>query len=244
MAPIPVYTDSPVAAKPSNVTPQTAAPEESQSAAPATTTATATVSATPTTPYYPQAQPGATPTLPVPSAAAQAYASPTQPTLTQQLPSGGPPPPQAGATPMSSTTKPHLPPPPKAGEKFVPPPQAPTPIMPYPAQMSIPPPTMAYPAQQQGTATAAASSLAYGQGPGNFIGQGGQNLEHPLGYHQNVNASGLDKYQTSPAQRNVMGDGHDHAEEGMWDTAKKWVSATGEKLAAAENEVWKRINKE
>jgi hypothetical protein len=32
--------------------------------------------------------------------------------------------------------------------------------------------------------------------------------------------------------------------EGVWSAAKKWASAAGESLAAAEHEVWKRINKE
>ena len=30
----------------------------------------------------------------------------------------------------------------------------------------------------------------------------------------------------------------------VWDTAKKWAQATGQKLADAESEVWRRINKE
>jgi hypothetical protein len=36
----------------------------------------------------------------------------------------------------------------------------------------------------------------------------------------------------------------DDDEEGVWSAAKKWASAAGESLAAAEHEVWKRINKE
>jgi hypothetical protein len=36
----------------------------------------------------------------------------------------------------------------------------------------------------------------------------------------------------------------DNDEEGVWSAAKKWASAAGESLAAAEHEVWKRINKE
>jgi hypothetical protein len=94
--------------------------------------------------------------------------------------------------------------------------------------MGIPPPTAAYPAQQQGTAIP-------GYGP-----------------------SGLDSYQQQ--HRNQSGndgslgiggggmgaDGGWSGAQGqnVWDSAKKWASATGEKLAAAENEVWKRINKE
>ena len=33
-------------------------------------------------------------------------------------------------------------------------------------------------------------------------------------------------------------------DDGVWDTAKKWAVAAGEGLAAAENEVWRRINKD
>jgi len=40
---------------------------------------------------------------------------------------------------------------------------------------------------------------------------------------------------------NTFGSGED---ESVWDTAKKWASAAGNSLAAAEGEVWKRINKE
>ncbi|KAM7216497.1 hypothetical protein V8F06_008120 [Rhypophila decipiens] len=36
----------------------------------------------------------------------------------------------------------------------------------------------------------------------------------------------------------------DSGEEGVWNSAVKWAQVAGEKLSAAENEVWKRINKE
>ena len=36
----------------------------------------------------------------------------------------------------------------------------------------------------------------------------------------------------------------DTGEEGMWDTAKKWVQSAGEKISEAEAEVWRRINKQ
>lgn len=132
--------------------------------------------------------------------------------------------------------------------------------MPYPPQMAIPAPTAAYPAQQHGTITAAGSSLVTTL-PG--YAAGGQSLQHPQGYQQDANAaSGLDRYQASAAQRGGGGggggayyspaatagadseQGRQSPEEGVWDTAKKWAQATGQKLAAAEGEVWKRINKE
>lgn len=78
-----------------------------------------------------------------------------------------------------------------------------------------------------------------------FAGYGGQNLQHPPGYRQDTNASELDRYQNAAIQRNNhAGEGGQQPEGGVWDSAKKWAQATGEKLAAAENEVWKRINKE
>jgi hypothetical protein len=40
---------------------------------------------------------------------------------------------------------------------------------------------------------------------------------------------------------NVFETGDD---EGVWGTMKKWGTTVGNNLAAAENEVWKRINKD
>ncbi|KAI0128723.1 hypothetical protein BJ170DRAFT_343084 [Xylariales sp. AK1849] len=242
MPPIPVYTDSPVATKPSGVTPQTASqpPQASQNhATPATTTASPTrVQAA-----YPQALPGAAPSLPTATGAAQAHPSYMQPAPSQDLKrEDGPPLPEPGAVPTSTSVRSHLPPPPKVGEKYVPPQitsASQSASMPYPRQMSIPSPTIAYPAQQHGTSTAAAPSSAYGGDQGT-----GGSLQHPPGYQQNVNASELDGYQRSAIFRNDSAQQHSQPEEGVWNSAKKWAQATGEKLAAAETEVWKRINKE
>ncbi len=82
-----------------------------------------------------------------------------------------------------------------------------------------------------------------------FAGYGGQNLQHPPGYQQDANASALDRYQgttaSAAAAAAVNREGQHSSEEGgVWDAAKKWAQATGQKLAVAENEVWKRINKE
>ncbi|KAK8114292.1 hypothetical protein PG999_006361 [Apiospora kogelbergensis] len=249
MAPIPVYTNSPVvAAKPDGVTPRTAALDASHSknqTAPAATTTSQS--------SYPQAQPGAVPSLPVQTMAPQAQAPPLQATPTQPMSTQGPPAPQPGAAPTLAGLTSHLPPPPKAGEKYVPPPPPTTSqaaaSAPYPQQMGIPPPTMAYPAQQLGTATAVAPSSAYAQAPSGSVGQpGGQSsLDHPPGYHQNVNAAGLDQYQRQAIARNESADRRQQdgsEEEGIWGAAKKWAAGAGEKLAAAESEVWKRVTKE
>ncbi|KAI1078334.1 hypothetical protein F5B20DRAFT_225266 [Whalleya microplaca] len=232
MAPIPVYTNSPItAAKPDGVTPQTASAGNQSSSPSKPTTSTAL----PTSTYpssYPPAQPGASPSLPTPTAAAQA------------LGHDGPPPPQPGAVPVPpGGARAHIPPPPKVGEKYQPPEQtaAPQPVgMPYPHQMSIPVPTAAYPSQQRGTSVAQVPSSAYvGQGP-----PGAEGLDHPPGYHQNANASELDRYQRSAAaQQGQFGAGSEDS-DGVWGAAKKWAQQTGEKLAVAEKEVWKKINKE
>jgi hypothetical protein len=57
------------------------------------------------------------------------------------------------------------------------------------------------------------------------------------GYQQDVNAAGYNNYQSSTPTYEDQGEGS------VWDTAKKWASSAGESLAAAEQEVWKRINK-
>ncbi|KAI1337941.1 hypothetical protein F5Y15DRAFT_388380 [Xylariaceae sp. FL0016] len=242
MAPIPVYTDSPIttAAKPDGVTPKTATstgPSSIQVTAPPTAAHQST---------YPAPMPGAAPAVPTPTTAAQVYA-PAHPSITAMPGSGNPPPPQPGAVPTSTTS--NIPPPPKVGEKYEPPQQTPAPqpvSMPYPQQMSIPPPTASLPSQQQGTATAAAPSSLFGtQIPTGADGQVAQSLQHPPGYHQNANASELDRYQRSAIQQSEYeGTAHDSDTEGVWGAAKKWAQQTGEKLAAAENEVWKKINKD
>ncbi|KAI1393642.1 uncharacterized protein F4822DRAFT_385341 [Hypoxylon trugodes] len=241
MAPIPVYTDSPIASKPSGVTPQTAA-------APSTSTPTATRSS-PTSANqvsYPSAQPGAAPSLPTPTTAASQAYTPPQPTQTHGH--DGPPPPQPGAVPVpSGAAGSNIPPPPKAGEKYQPPQQAPVTqpaSIPYPPQMSIPPPTTPYATQQRGTSTATAPIATHsGQGPTAPDGSSIHSLAHPPGYHQNTNASELDRYQRSAIQQSEL-ENQTGESGGVWDAAKKWAQQTGEKLAAAENEVWKKINKE
>ncbi|KAK8049942.1 hypothetical protein PG994_011672 [Apiospora phragmitis] len=246
MAPIPVYTNSPVASKPEGITPHTAAPDASGSKKETVPTATTTSQSS-----YPQAQPGAAPSLPIQTMTPQAQAPPLQATPTQPLGTQGPPAPQPGAAPTLAGATSHLPPPPKAGEKYVPPPPTTSQAAsaPYPQQMAIPPPTMAYPTQQLGTATASAPSSAYAQAPTGIVGQGGaqSSLDHPPGYHQNVNAAGLDQYQRQAIARNESANRRQQdgtEEEGIWGTAKKWAAGAGEKLAAAENEVWKRVNKD
>ncbi|KAH8673744.1 hypothetical protein BX600DRAFT_508983 [Xylariales sp. PMI_506] len=229
MPPIPTYSNSPVAAKGAGTTPQTEAqssPEQPASAAAA---------ATATTPAKTLARPGAAPFLPAVTPTSRISATYIPPTATA---GNEPPPPEPGAFPLPSSARSHLPPPPKVGEKFIPPEATSGPesgSMPYPRQMGIPPPTATYPAQYHGMSITAVSTSEHG----------GEGLEHPPGYHQDTHASELDRFQRSAMERREYDFQSPPEEgEGIWDTAKKWAQSTGEKLAAAETEVWKRINKD
>lgn len=235
MPPIQVYTKSPInAAKASGITPQTAAPADTT-----TTTHPANIPANTTaSPYQPQ--PNYTPT-------------PTRTTALHQ----NPPPPQPGAVPRlpeatGTPTSSSLPPPPRAGAAAAPPaPTAaatlPTPHLPgvsYPPQMAIPPPQTGY--NQRGTST---STAAPGVTGGGWGGAGAGPGPVPGGYQQNVSASASAGYP-SPYQGGGGGGGgggyggDDGEEEGILGSAMKFAKAAGEKLSAAESEVWKRINKE
>lgn len=128
--------------------------------------------------------------------------------------------------------------------------------MPYPPQMAIPPPAgsstaSAAPGAQRGTSTAFVAPPAAGPSP----------LEHPPGYQQNVHAGEMDRFQR--ARQDALeaeerersgsfgslggvgggGGGGDGADVGVWSSAKKFVATAGEKLAGAEAEVWRRVNK-
>ncbi|KAM9882068.1 hypothetical protein VDGL01_03819 [Verticillium dahliae] len=236
MPPVPIYASSPItAAKASGVTPQTAGSDSAaaKSSGPAPT---------PTTPQaYPAAQPGATPRLPKQTGAPSAsYLPPTQ----TQNPSAGPPAPQPGAVPSASG----LPPPPKTGEAYHPPQQTPAPqaTIPYPPQMSIPPPTTSY-AASYGASTATTTAPGYPQPPGPTplpFGNDNDRLAHPPGYQQNAGAADFSSNQRAAHAASVRENGPlDGSEEGVWEAAKKWASTAGGNLAAAETEIWRRINK-
>jgi len=249
MPPIPIYTQSPIAgANPSGVTPKTAAQEPGEKAGrsePATTTAAVSQDA------YPPPQPGAVPSLPVPTGAAQNRQRyvPAQPTRTVQEVASGPPPPQPGAVPTLPERTTALPPPPRAGETYHPPEVTQAPQVPYPPQMAIPAPVI--PHAQHGTSAATAGRYPQPAQPTNLgTGAPGNHLNHPPGYHQNVNAVDFDSNQRAAHNANVSSGGRRSStdggddDEGVWDTARKFVQAAGSKLSAAESEVWRRINKE
>lgn len=230
MPPIPIYTKSPINAnKASRVTPQTAAGEaEKQPApqAPPVTTTTAASDQPTRTSAYPPAQPGTVPSIPAP-------------TGSHTGPAGSPPAPQPGA----------VPPPPRAGEVYQPPaPPEPTaaPQCP-PPQMSIPSP--AAPLHYGGTATATGpppgrgntgvTQLPTGGAPGTGTSTGTGIYPHP---NNAISSPYAGQYQ--PYQGGAPAPSDDDQDEGVWDSAKKYMQAAGSKLSAAESEVWKRINKQ
>ncbi|PTD10642.1 hypothetical protein FCULG_00008713 [Fusarium culmorum] len=128
-----------------------------------------------------------------------------------------------------------------------------------PTQPTQMPPQMSYAPVSNGseftvprssTVTAAGPSPMAGLGPTAVLGgTGGSDLSHPPGYHQNVHASEFTSSQRATHEASVSQERRpsligDDEGEGVWSAAKKWASAAGESLAAAENEVWKRINKD
>ncbi|KAH8663513.1 hypothetical protein BGZ60DRAFT_432665 [Tricladium varicosporioides] len=261
MSGIPVYTQSPInaASKPTAVTPQTAAPisqTQDPSYGPKSTEATTTLTSTST---YPSAQPG-TSAFPTPTRSASQRYAPLQPTPTTQGNNEGPPLPQPGAVP-TPLSRSNLPPPPKVGEKYQPAAaiQSANSIpQPYPPQMLIPPPmtgTFGGQPPASSTSTSNTPSSAYPvQLPSSDDGSQRRSLEHPPGYQQNAYASELtsDQRRAQEAANNASGygfrdstkmvDGMDS--DSVWSTAKRWAQDAGAKIADAEAEVWRKINKE
>lgn len=250
MPPIPIYSHSPInAAKADGVTPKTVEKGRPSDPPP---TKTARVP-------YPPAQPGAVPSLPAPTGAASAQQKEPRPEPTPTQPLGYqevPPPPQPGAFPVPpgapSTGPPQarptgLPPPPKAGDNLT---QAAggqssgtgtgAGTSYYPPQMAIPaPPSAATQGAQRGTA-------------GNAFVPAPSPLEHPPGYQQNPTAGELNQYQRAAQEalereeqerRRVPGTGEAGEGGGVWGSVKGAMAAAGEKIAAAEEEIWSRVNK-
>ncbi|VUC33319.1 unnamed protein product [Clonostachys rosea] len=252
MAPIPVYSSSPInaAAKASGITPRTAGGDHHSAEAPETTTSAARPQG------YPVAQPGAQPTLPVQTGTPQTSAATgrLEPTPThQRVRDGSPPAPQPGAVPVAPGTRSQIPPPPRAGESL----QAaqPTAVPSLQQQQQTMPPQMSYPAPNptyppvagSSTITAQEARSASGPMPTSLgeLGPGDDDrFSHPPGYHQNALGPGLSSRQEDQGiYTSQQRFDDDQDEEGLWGAARKWATVAGNSLAQAENEVWKRINK-
>ena len=242
MPAVPVYSASPVnAAKASGTTPQTARPDEPEREIPGYV-AQVTTSSAASQQGFPAPQPGAgAPSQPVQTANA------IQPTPTHQsLPDDGPPAPQPGAVPVPPPgAASHLPPPPKPTEARQ---YTPATTVPMPPQMSYQAPSSQY-SRGSSTTTAPPPAAGFGGPRPTSIREGGPGdvHSHPPGYHQDVHASEFSSaqrvaHESSMAENTSVFDGDD--DEGVWGAAKKWASAAGNRLAAAENEVWRRINKD
>ncbi|PSR94242.1 hypothetical protein BD289DRAFT_149571 [Coniella lustricola] len=242
MPPIPIYSHSPInAATADGVTSQSA--EKSNEVQPPPTT-TQNVPSSAAGNAYPRAQPGVAPSIPAPtgSFAAPKQQAALQSTPTRPLPSSGPAPPQPGTFPVPPgsisnppvATSTGLPPPPKAGESLDQSTKQPF----YPPQMSIPAP---YAATTQSAQRGTSSAFAALPSP----------LERPPGYQQNPASAHLNQYQQAAQEardreeyQRMAGASTGDGEVGVWDSVKGAMMAAGGKIAAAEEEVWKRINKD
>lgn len=198
----------------------------------------------------------------------EAAPTPTQQTpsatRTQQYDNRGPAAPQPGATPIppgaaaAAPTSQAIPPPPKAGETLQQQHRQPTATATagsLPPQMSYPPPGSS-PYGPAGT-TATDSSSTGGPRPTSlYEGGPAASFSHPPGYQQDTYAAEFTSDQRA-AHNAAVQQGHggqhglldgsgggDDDEGSVWGTAKKWATAAGNSLAAAENEVWRRINKD
>ncbi|KAM0456218.1 hypothetical protein ACHAPV_007466 [Trichoderma viride] len=232
--PVQVHTSSPInATKATGITPKTQQPEGEghQARPPPPTTSLGSPTA------YPPAQPGARPSLPVQTGAPQPTST-YMPSSTQEV-NSSPPPPQPGAVPSPPGGQSHLPPPPKAGETLQ---QAQT--VPMPPQMSYQLPASVHPTQG-GSSTSTSTVYSPSVPHPTLIQTSEPDFSHPPGYQQNTNAADFSRdqreaYNASLNQESYLA----HEAESVWNTAKKWATAAGDSIAAAENEVWKRINKE
>lgn len=263
MAPIPIFTQSPVnAAKADGVTPETAKLPNPHST-PKRPEATTTTAPPPTCALpYPAPQPGARPAGPIetptPTAThittVNARHTPVAATTgTASQGEASPPPPQPGAVPIPPSRT-ALPPPPKATESKGRDPGKAGPSWvesspkAMPPQMAMEPPTT--PHSQRGTSTVAGLT---GPRPTSLseIGTGAGPASNPQGYQQGLHQhlgftpAGPSGYQ----QPLYSGRGHtdttakEGEDDGVWEAAKKWAQAAGGSIAAAEDEVWRRINK-
>lgn len=251
MPPIQLHTNSPInAAKAEGITPKTAAPSDDETDGgsnnlpvqnqihaplhyPTPTKTTTSTGLANDNKSPPPPQPGAVPSVSYPqltqaaaaASSASSYAPPAPaPTQAAQLPGGRQytyptptqPPPQMGMS-LLERTAPHT----YRG-----------------TSTAATPSTGATTAAAPSTGISSDGSRQAGYGTAeNYVGVGGGRgyvgYSPPTGGYQprgNANANG--SYQD------------DGEEQGVWNSAVKWAQVAGEKLSAAESEVWRRINKE
>ncbi|KAL2753367.1 hypothetical protein ACRALDRAFT_1077542 [Sodiomyces alcalophilus JCM 7366] len=240
MPPVRIHSSSPInAAKAQGTSPKTDTPEARPAQAAPSNTRGQDIFPTSSQPYPPP-QPGARPAAPTQTGTTQASPTPPPPTRTQKQDDTGPPPPQPGAVPTL--------PGPRPGQTYQPPQPTPasTASTPFPAQMSVPSPTTSYSAQI-GSGTSTSIPHLAGPAPVNLGSTSANNYSHPPGYQQNTGAANFSSYQQPAGQNSWMEtagrDGSmDETGDGVWDTAKRWARTAGENLAAAEKEVWRKIN--
>lgn len=243
MSGIQTYTSAPVNSNPNSnkeeePTQATTSHPEPATSIEASTTATteppntsATATAPSNAPVYAtaqDAQPGAAPSLPLPTAAT-ATAAPTtnlNQTVITTLPttatSESPAPPQPGAVPVATSPVPQaqspVPPPPKAGE-------------------SIPqnPPSQATPA-------AFTQSYSYHRSPQSSHIPNSTSSPYANLYNPPAGGSQPGLPLHGGGSGGGASDIFPDDEESLMGTAKSWMQSAGTKLAEVEAEVWKRIN--
>lgn len=134
-----------------------------------------------------------------------------------------------------------------------------------PVQMAYAPPTASH--SLRGTSAnpfpspyaSGPTQLPVGTGLGGGINRA-TDMSHPPGYQQDAQAAEFSSGQRAAhnayvaqnsdfasnfsAGGGVGGLGGGDGEGSIWNTAKKWASAAGDKLAEAEGEVWKAVNKD
>lgn len=126
-----------------------------------------------------------------------------------------------------------------------------------PAQMSYPAPQASHAIRGTSTTNAAAYPSPYESGPvplpvGSALGGGinrATDMSHPPGYQQDTQAAEFSSGQRVAHDFSSSGGGggggfEDDGSASIWNTAKKWASAAGDTLAAAEGEVWKAVSKD
>lgn len=268
MSGIPVYTrGDTTASKPSGAKPQTAAPgsHKDSSLRPnpvAASKTTSPSSSSATTSTYPAARPGASavpaPTG-VPAPPPQQWQSNLQPTPVSHGETEGPPAPQPGAVPVPLSRK-HVPPPPRAGEVYHPPQQTPGPPaaqsmpQPYPPQMSFAPPAPAFGGQPPAASTSMSNTASSGAFPaslpapvGGYPRRSAEHEQHVPGYQQNVYASELTNNQrrgNEASNASSWENGGGTGSDSVWNTLGRMAQQAGAKIAEAEADVWRKINKE